>query len=148
MGLVFPGQYRDVEQIRATWFGNDWVTLVLGAPFLAATLLLARRGSRRGLLLWLGMLGYAVYNYAFYLLGAALNPWFPLYAVLVVLSAVTLVLGLARLDVAAVAASFGAGVPVRPVGGYLCCCRSTPRSRSSAVSRQRQASCRCGGLWR
>ena len=23
LGLVFPEQYRDVEWIRATWFGND-----------------------------------------------------------------------------------------------------------------------------
>jgi hypothetical protein len=65
------------------------------------------------------VLWYGVYNYAFYLLGTALNPFFPLYAVLVVLSACTLVLGLARLDVAKVAASFSPAVPVRLVGGYL-----------------------------
>ena len=29
LGRVFPGQYRDVEWIRATWFGNDSVTLIL-----------------------------------------------------------------------------------------------------------------------
>ncbi len=23
LGLIFPGQYRDVEWIRLTWFGND-----------------------------------------------------------------------------------------------------------------------------
>ena len=23
LGRIFPGQYRDVEWIRATWFGND-----------------------------------------------------------------------------------------------------------------------------
>jgi hypothetical protein len=42
LGLVFPGEYRDVEWIRATWFGNDWVTLAVGAPLLVAALLLAR----------------------------------------------------------------------------------------------------------
>jgi uncharacterized protein (DUF983 family) len=52
LGRVFPGQYRDVEWIRTTWFGNDWITLVVGAPLLVASLLLARRGSIRGLLLW------------------------------------------------------------------------------------------------
>ena len=81
LGLVFQGQYRDVEWIRATWFGNDWVTLVMVVPLLVASLLLARRGSIRGLLLWLGMLGYGAYNYAYYLLGAALNAFFQLYIV-------------------------------------------------------------------
>jgi hypothetical protein len=119
LGRIFPGQYRDVEWIRATWFGNDWVTLVAGAPLLVASALLARRGSVRGLLLWLGMLGYGAYNYAYYMLGAALNAFFPLYVLPVVLSVVTLVLALSRIDVAGVAASFRPETPVRIVGGYL-----------------------------
>jgi hypothetical protein len=119
LGLVFPGQYRDVEWIRATWFGNDWITLVVGAPLLAASLVLARRGSIRGLLLWLGMLGYGAYNYAYYMLGAALNAFFPLYIVPLVLSVVTLILALSRIDVAEIAASFRQKTPVRIVGGYL-----------------------------
>jgi hypothetical protein len=119
LGLVFPGQYRDVEWIRATWFGNDWITLVVGAPLLAASLVLARRGSIRGLLLWLGMLGYGAYNYADYVLGVALNAFFPLYIVPLVLSVVTLILALSRIDVAEIAASFRQKTPVRIVGGYL-----------------------------
>ena len=119
LGRVFPGQYRDAEWIRATWFGNDWVTLVVGAPLLVASVLLARRGSIRGLLLWLGMLGYGAYNYAYYMLGAALNAFFPLYVVPLVLSVVTLILALSRIDVAEAAASFRPKTPARIVGGYL-----------------------------
>jgi hypothetical protein len=29
LGLVFQVQYRDVEWIKATWFGNNWVTLAV-----------------------------------------------------------------------------------------------------------------------
>ena len=29
LGRVFPSVYRDVEWIRAAWFGNDWVTLAI-----------------------------------------------------------------------------------------------------------------------
>ena len=119
LGRVFPGQYRDVEWIRATWFGNDWITLVVAAPLLVASFLLARRGSIRGLLLWLGMLGYGAYNYAYYMLGAALNAFFPLYVVALVVSMVTLILAMSRIDVANVAASFRPKTPVRIVGGYL-----------------------------
>jgi hypothetical protein len=119
LGRTFPGQYRDVEWIRATWFGNDWVTLVVGAPLLIASLLLARRGSIRGLLLWLGMLGYGAYNYAYYMLGAALNAFFPLYTLPLIVSVVTLILALSRIEVAEIAASFRPKTPVRIVGGYL-----------------------------
>jgi hypothetical protein len=119
LGLVFPGQYHDVEWIRATWFGNDWVTLVVGAPLLVASLLLARRGSIRGLLLWLGMLGYGAYNYAYYMLGAALNAFFPLYILSLVLFVGTLILALSRIDAAEVVASFRPKTPVRIIGGYL-----------------------------
>ena len=119
LGLIFPGRYRDVEWIRLTWFGNDWVTLAVGVPLLVASLLLARRGSVRGLLLWLGMLGYGAYNYAYYMLGAALNAFFPLYIAALLLSVITLILVLSRIDVAEIAASFRPKMPVRLVGGYL-----------------------------
>jgi hypothetical protein len=50
------------------------------------------RGSSRGA-------GYAVYNYAFYLFGAELNVFFPLYVASVLLGALTLGLFLSHLDV-------------------------------------------------
>ena len=88
LGLSLPGEYRDVEWIRATWFGNDWVTLILSLPLLGISLVLARRGAVRGQVLGLGMLGHSTYNYGFYLFVAALNAFFPLYAILLVLSVV------------------------------------------------------------
>ena len=119
LGLALQGQYRDVEWIRATWFGNDWVTLILALPLLVVALARVRRGSVRGQLLWLGMLGYSTYNYAFYLFGAALNVFFPLYAILLVLSVVGLILALSRIDVSAVAGGFAVRTPVRIIGGVL-----------------------------
>ncbi len=119
LGRIFEGGYRDVEWIRATWFGNDLVTLLLAVPLLIAALALVRRDSLRGLLLWLGLLGYSIYNYAYYLLGTALNAFFPLYVILFVLSVVTLILTLSRIDAAQVAAGFRAKTPVRMIGGYL-----------------------------
>jgi hypothetical protein len=119
LGLVFHEQYRDVEWIKATWFGNDWVTLMVAVPLLVLALLTARRGAVQGLLLWFGLIGYAIYNYAYYLLGAALNVFFLLYVVAIVLSAVTLILALSRLNAVRVATSFRRATPVRVIGGYL-----------------------------
>ena len=118
-GLLLPGQYRDVDWIKATWVGNDWVTLLVGVPLLLAGIVLASRRSARGLLLWLGALGYAAYNYAFYLFGAALNAFFLLYVAAVVLAAVTLIVALAHLDVAGLTHAFPPATPVRMIGGAL-----------------------------
>lgn len=72
-GLLMPGQYGDVVWIAAAWFGTDWVTLIVAVPLLIVGLVGAARGSVRGVLLWLGLFGYAAYNDAFYPLGAALT---------------------------------------------------------------------------
>jgi hypothetical protein len=61
----------------------------------------------------------AVYNYAFYLFGAALNVFFPLYVLSFLLGTVTLGMLLSHLDVDAVACSFGDQTPVHLIGGYL-----------------------------
>ena len=119
LGLLFQGQYRDAKWIVVAWIGNDWVTLVVAVPLLIIAIIFAVRGSIRGLLLWLGVLGYASYNYAYYLFGAALNAFFPLYLAALVLSVVTLILSLSRIDASAVAASFRSKTPVRLIGGYL-----------------------------
>ena len=121
LGLVFSDQYRDPEPIRTTWFGNDWVTLLLGVPMLLAGVARAAHGSTRGLLLWLGMIAYAIYNYAFYLFGAALNVFFPLYALAVVVATIALILALSRLDISAVVQGFRRATPIRAIGGGLTC---------------------------
>ena len=119
LGLLFRGQYRDVEWIAATWLGNDWVTLVVALPLLSAGIVLTRGGSVRGLLLWLGTLAYAIYNSAYYLFGAALNAFFPLYAVTVIVAGVALILALSGIAPSGIARRFRAGTPARLVGGYF-----------------------------
>jgi hypothetical protein len=88
LGVLLPDQYRDVAWVRASWFGNDLVTLMVAVPMLLVTLAAARRGSVRGSLVWIGVLAYAVYNDAFYLHGAALNVFFPLYLLVLATNAV------------------------------------------------------------
>lgn len=118
LGRLLEHQYRDVAWIRATWFGNDLVTLVLVVPLLVSALVLVRRGYGQALVLWLGVLGFSSYNYAYYMLGAALNAFFPLYVLLLVLSVVTLILVVSRID-ASQFASFDPQTPVRAIGGYF-----------------------------
>jgi hypothetical protein len=109
----------DLAWIKATWFGNDWVTLLVALPLLVAAPITARRDSVPGLVVWLGLLGYAIYNYAFYLFGAVFNAFFPLYVAALIAAAVALTLALAGIDVAGVAGRFRGQTPVRMLGGFL-----------------------------
>lgn len=118
LGLVASGAYRDVAWIKATWFGNDLVTLVIAVPLLLVAMWFASRGSTRGRLAWLGILGYAVYNYTYYVLGAALNVFFALYVLTFVVAVASLILGLAGTDTVSVARAFSVRTPARAIGGY------------------------------
>jgi hypothetical protein len=119
LGLAWPTAYRDPDWIKATWLGNDWITLLVAAPMMWGSRRAARTGSVRGELVWLGTVGYAVYNYAFYLFGAALNVFLLLYVITLGMAIVTLASGLGRIDPIAVAASFDPTPRLRLVGGYL-----------------------------
>lgn len=118
LGLVASGAYRDVTWIKATWFGNDVVTLLIAVPLLLGAMWSASRGSIRARLVWLGALGYAAYNGTYYVLGAALNVFFVIYVVTFVVAIASLIIGLVGTDAALVARSFSARTPVRVLGGY------------------------------
>jgi hypothetical protein len=118
LGLLFRSEYRDVEWIAATWLGNDLVTLFVAVPILSAALVRSRLGSPRALLLCLGLLAYAFYNYAYYLLGAALNAFFPIYIAAVVAAALALIRGASSISPARIARCFSDRTPVRLIGGY------------------------------
>lgn len=120
LGLVLPREYRDQGWVASTWFGNDLVTLVLAVPLLVTGLLLARTGSPRGVLLWIGMLGYALYNGMFYMLGTTLNVFFPLYVGILVTAVAALILTLPRLPLAALRDSLPEGAGgTRGVAAWL-----------------------------
>jgi len=119
IGLAFPSVYRDVEWIKAAWFGTDIVTLAVAIPLLVTGLLWARAGSVRGELLWYAALGYGVYNYGYYALGAQLGALFPLFVMSFVGSMWALALALSTADIPRIAAAFSSKTPVRGVATYM-----------------------------
>jgi hypothetical protein len=118
-GLAWPEVYRDAGWIKAAWFGNDAITLGVAVPLMWMAHAAARRGSPRGQLLCAGVAGYALYNYAFYLFGAALNAHFPIYVAGFVTSALTLILMVPSLDPRALEAHERPSTPLRIVGAGL-----------------------------
>lgn len=119
-GLLVPGLYAaDTLWASAQCRGNDAVTLAIAVPVLLVSITLAARGSVSGRLVWLGMLAYLAYGYAFYLFGVALNVAFLAYVAIVAISLYVLVAELVRLPAEDIARRFSAGAPVRAVAGYL-----------------------------
>jgi len=118
-GLLLEDLYRDNAFVRITWLGNDAVTLLLAVPVLIAALVFAARGSVKAQLVWMGALDYMLYNYAFYLFGAAFNAMFLVYVALLGLSIFALIFGLANLDTRGIARQFKPKTPVGWIGGYF-----------------------------
>ena len=118
-GLLLDGLYRDNAFVTTTWLGNDAITLFLAVPILIAAMIVSNRGSLKAQLIWMGALDYMLYNYAFYLFGAAFNWFFLLYAALLALSIFALIFGLIKLDVNGISQQFRKDALVKWIGGYL-----------------------------
>ncbi len=118
-GLLLNGVYRDNAFVTTTWLGNDAITLFLAVPILIASLVYSARGSLKAQLVWMGVLDYMLYNYAFYLFGAAFNLFFLIYAALLGLSIIALTFGLVNLDVNRISQQFRERTPVKWIGGYF-----------------------------
>jgi len=75
-GLFIDGVYRDNALVVSAWRGNDIVTLFVVIPMFLISILYTQKDSNKGRLFWMGFLWYMVYNYMFYLFGAAFNLFF------------------------------------------------------------------------
>jgi hypothetical protein len=110
--------YRDNEWVSSQMRGQDFVSLVFGLPLLVVSAHFARKGSIRGLLVWLGALAYVTYAYL-YIFGIAWNELFLVYLALMVTSAFTLISALVALDPLAIREHFDRSAPTRSVGRFL-----------------------------
>jgi hypothetical protein len=118
-GLFIHDLYRDNPLVTSAFKGNDLVTLVIAVPTLIVAMILAMRGSRRAHLVWIGMLVFTLYNYAFYLFGAAFNRLFWVYDALFALSIYALIYGISQLDADDISQGFGAKTPVKWISGFM-----------------------------
>lgn len=118
-GLFIHGLYRDNALIISAWHGNDFVTLVIAIPLMVLSLIFAMRGSQKAQLVWIGTLGYTLYNYIFYLYGTAFNRFFLIYVLLFTLSIYALVFAMTKIDVMAVSQEFSVATPVKWISGFM-----------------------------
>ena len=118
-GLLIDGLYTDGAWAREAARGGDLTTLAVAVPVLIGSLVLARRGSHAAQAVWLGVLAYSVYNYAYFVFGAEFNDIFVLHIALFSLSIITLVLAVTSVDIDAIAARFRGVRATRWIGGFL-----------------------------
>lgn len=118
-GLFVGGIYRDNPLVTSAFRGNDLMTLAIAVPTLIAALIITGRGSLRALLVWMAMLGYMLYNYVFYLFGAAFNLLFLLYVAVVACSIYALIFGLSSIDAVEIGRRFAPRTPIRWIGGFM-----------------------------
>jgi hypothetical protein len=89
-GLFIPGFYRSVHPVLLPGsYGQDWMSLAT-VPALLWAIHAGQGGSRRGLIVWLGLLTFYVYAYALYAFGPQYTALYPLYVAVLGLSAFAL----------------------------------------------------------
>jgi len=119
LGLLVPRLYPEQAWAIAALRGNDLVTLAVVVPALALALYRsATRASAASVAVWLGLLFYGVYNYAYYAFGAAFSDVFLLHVAAFSASTYAVVLLGGSLDIDAVAIGIRTGPAARVVAAF------------------------------
>jgi hypothetical protein len=119
-GIFVEGIYRPFlnEQLVAFQFFQDGLSL-LAAPLLVAAMILTSRGSLRAFVIWLGILVYVAYYYAFYCFDFVYTSYYPLYLALMGLATFSLLGLLASVDLERFRQQVDERMPVRLISGVL-----------------------------
>jgi hypothetical protein len=118
-GMLIDGLYHEGAWAREAFRGGDVITLAVAAPLLIVSLILSIRGCHRAEPVWIGMIVYALYNYAYATFGAAFNDLFLLHIALFSMSVFTLACAIPTLDVAAIGRTFRHAIGARTIGVFL-----------------------------
>lgn len=117
--LVAPTVLRDPPGYAGNALGTYAVMLLAALPVTALAMRAAARGSLAGRFVWLGGVGYLLYNAILTSFSLQFNELFLFYVASLSLAVWALVAVLHTIDVDALPARFPARFPVRLVGGYL-----------------------------
>lgn len=119
IGVFFPQIFRDAAVTAGNARGTDLVILAVAIPALVISMALTARGSLRAQIVWLGALGYILYNALFFAFAVVFNPLFLVYVAVLSLALWAFVALLMALDVADLRAHFSQRLPVRTIAIYL-----------------------------
>jgi hypothetical protein len=118
-GLIVDDLYRDGAWGREAFRGGDAITFLVAVPVLAIAVALSIQGSARAQVVWIGMLVYAAYTYAYAVFGTVFNDAFLVHIAILSTSLFALACALPNLDRAAIASALRSRRRARWVGGFL-----------------------------
>lgn len=118
-GLIADDLYRDGAWAREAFRGGDAITFLVAVPLLAVSLALSIQGSVRAQVVWIGMLIYAAYTYAYSVFGAEFNDAFLVHIAILSTSSFALACAVPNLDRAKIADALRSRRRARWVGGFL-----------------------------
>lgn len=99
IGLFVSGTYeKDGTMGRAIWQGNDVANLFLFVPLLLIAIVLAKRGTDKGKIFWLGIQALVTYDYLYYPLAVAYDKYFLFYLTIFGISFFSFIFGITRID--------------------------------------------------
>jgi hypothetical protein len=118
-GIFFPSVLYPSKEMVQTFLPNDLINLFIGLPLLLLSMLLTRRESLVGLLIWPGSLLYVVYNYIGYIFGIPFSLVTLGLIALVLLSGYAAFAILKAVDTGEVQARLDGKVPVKTAGWVM-----------------------------
>lgn len=118
-GLFINGLYRDTPNFAAQARGQDLISLLVVSPTLIVVALLAKKGSARAYLVWLGGLVYLIYSYLIAVFDVRFNSLFLAYVALLGCSLYGLIGGLATANTTGIKACFSDRTPIKAISIYL-----------------------------
>jgi hypothetical protein len=120
-GLLYgrSALYPPDPELLPQFFAQDAIALLGALPALLMSMWLTRRGSIRGLVVWLGVLVYIAYWYHFYLVGIPFGALFLVHVALVSSCLGAIGVLLFQIDVNAFRQRMASGMPARTLGRVI-----------------------------
>ena len=117
--FLVPGVLHGTAVMNGSARGTALAVLLLGVPVLAVSMALARSGSPRAVVCWLGAVGFVLYNSVLFVFATPFNRLFLLDLAMLALAAWSAGVLLWQTDVAALGGLFTQRAPVRGVAVYV-----------------------------
>lgn len=116
--FFIPSLLTGAEVTKGNLRGTALVVLVVGIPVLVTAMIRTARGCARGLVVWLGTLGYLLYQAVLFCFATPLNNLFLVYVAYLGLAGWGLVMLLLATDLRGFGARLSPGIPARCVAGF------------------------------
>ena len=98
--------------------GTAVVVMVLAVPLLATSMYFTSRNSARALVIWMGAVGYIIYQAVLFLFGTPFNSLFLIYVAMLSLGFWSAVALLREIDATAFSGRFDSRLPARAIAIY------------------------------